>query len=157
MVSTLHTITFATEHETALATLSLSLLQHRTMSLPDPTTATLLYKVLTPQEFTSLPLPPTLWQGTSFDLTASPPGIHLTTSLTLPTTLATFFPHDTDLWILAIPRTPRIDSGLVWDGTSPSCARLNGVGIDCWSEEVAVRRPIKRGEDGQWDLGELAW
>lgn len=121
--------------------------------------STILYKVLTDDEFTSLPLPPTLWRGTAFDRSTSPAIVHLAASTQVAATITELYHDHSSLWILAIPRTPRIDAWLRWDGPFDGCAHVHlpaDEGIDVWSE-VAIRRPVKKGEDGQWDLGELEW
>lgn len=119
----------------------------------DPRTSTTLYKLLTTEEFTSLPLPPALWYGTAFDCSTTPNAIHLATSLQLPNTLSAIFPDAIELWILAIPRTEKLEGRLNWVGEG-GCVELEGA-IDVWSE-VAVRRPIKK-VDGEWDVGELQY
>lgn len=129
------------------------------MTPPAPSSSSMLYKILTPAEFSSLPLPPSHWLGTTFDLAASPRAINLATSLHVPSTLAAVYPNDTSLWILAIPRTPRMDAVLRWNINGEGGAQLvfpPGEGLDVWSE-VAVRRPISKGEGGEWDLGDLEW
>ena len=120
---------------------------------PDPRASTTLYKLLTPSEFTSLPLPPTLWYGTPFDISTTPSSIHLATSHQLPNTLSIIFPDAHELWILAIPRTEKLEGRLRWVGEE-GCVELEGP-IDVWSE-VAVRRPIGK-VGGEWDVGELQY
>ncbi|KAL8277384.1 hypothetical protein RQP46_010224 [Phenoliferia psychrophenolica] len=123
-------------------------------------TCTMLYKVLTDEEFKTLPLPPTLWRGTPFDLSTTPPIIHCAASIQVQATIDEVFADATSLWLLAIPKTPRFQAMLRFDGPGEGCAHLHlpasEPGIDVWSE-VAVRRPITKGADGSWDIGELAW
>lgn len=120
----------------------------------ESTPCTVLYKVLTTQEFTSLPYPPApLFKGTAFDLASELRGVHLATSTQLPDTLAVVFPEHTDLWIIALPRTELLEKGLVWD-VEGRCARF--VGELDMLEQVALRRPIKK-VGGEWDFGELLY
>lgn len=134
-----------------------------TQSLHSKTPSTLLYKILTNSEFSALPLPPTTYYGTSFDLSSSPPSHHICSSLQIPSTISLIFAQEKNLWILALPRTERLEKHLIWDSLNENgmemCGRLvmpEGEGIDVWGE-VAVRRPVERDEEGNWDLGELEY
>ncbi|KAI5480291.1 hypothetical protein MNV49_001250 [Pseudohyphozyma bogoriensis] len=95
---------------------------------------------------------------TAFDLQTSPPRLHLSTSRQVPRTLAAIFPDETELWLLAIPRIPRLDAMLEWEGDE-GCAHVvlkdDQDGLDVWGE-VATSRPTKKEADG-WDTGELQW
>lgn len=125
---------------------------------------TMLYKILTDSEFKALPLPPSTFTGTTFDLEAKPPCLHICSSLQIPLTIDTIFPTADKLWILALELSDRLNNVLIWDSENENgrkmCGRLvfpEGEGIDCWGEEVAVRRPVEKGVDGNWNLGEFEY
>ncbi|KAK4703968.1 hypothetical protein P7C70_g2251, partial [Phenoliferia sp. Uapishka_3] len=120
-------------------------------------TCTMLYKILSTEEFTALPTPPSLWKGSPFDVSTSI--VHLAAACQVQNTLSEIYSDSSSLWILAIPRTERLEPWLRFDGPGVGCAHVHlpvGEGIDVYGE-VALRRPIKKGEDGVWDLGELEW
>lgn len=125
---------------------------------PDPHTATVFYKVLTNDEFATVcALGSAPFAGTAFDQSVSPAAIHLASSLHTPEVLKMRFADQESVWVLAIPRTPRLDAGLDWfkvDGSEEWSMRFVG-SIDPLNE-VSVRRPVKQVK-GEWDLGELVW
>lgn len=81
--------------------------QPRTMSSPDPHTATVFYKVLTNEEFAASLQSEGLWSGTLFDQSVTPSAIHLATALHTPEVLTMRFSDQESVWVLAIPRTSR--------------------------------------------------
>lgn len=118
--------------------------------MTDLNSCTILYKVLHPNDFNAL-----LAVAPSTPFTdPSSSSLSVCTSSRLPYVLETLFPSSTDLWVLAIPRTERINPLLRWQDAE-GCGQVEG-GVDPWGE-VALRRPVKRNSDGQWDLGELEW
>lgn len=81
--------------------------QPRTMSSPDPHTATVFYKVLTNEEFAASLQSKGPWSGTLFDQSVTPSAIHLATALHTPEVLTMRFSDQESVWVLAIPRSPR--------------------------------------------------
>lgn len=118
--------------------------------MSDLSTCTILYHVLTPVAFNALMTAP----PTSPLLDPSSSSLSVCTSSRLAHVLQTVFLAETNLWVLAIPRTERIDAQTSWIDEE-GCARVEG-GVDPWGE-VALRRRVQKGADGQWDLGELEW
>lgn len=118
--------------------------------MADPRSCTVLYKVVTPETFNALLTAP---PSTVFTDPSSS-SLAVCTSTRLPYVLETLFPSSASVWVLAILRNERIDAQLAWDDAE-GCGRVEG-GVDPW-EEIALRRPVTKGADGQWDLGELEW
>jgi hypothetical protein len=118
--------------------------------MADLNSCTILYKVLSQNDFNAL-----LAVAPSTPLTdPSSSSLSVCTSARLPYVLESLFATSTDLWVLAIPRSERIDPLLRWQDAE-GCGQVEG-GVDPWGE-IALRRPVKRSADGPWDLGELEW
>lgn len=118
--------------------------------MADPRSCTVLYKVVTPDTFNGLLSAPPSAAFTDDGISS----LTACTSTRLPYVLDTLFPSLTSVWVLAILRNERIDGQLAWDDAE-GCGRIEG-GVDPW-QEVALRRPVQKGVDGQWDFGELEW
>lgn len=117
----------------------------------------MIYKILTTQEFNSLPAPPTLWKGTAFDQSASPVALHCATSLHLPEVLSARFSAESAVWIIAMERSnPKVQSTVDWfqlEKDGEVFVRLKGAELDVISD-IVLRRPVTK-VDGEWDVGEL--
>ena len=124
---------------------------------PPSRSCTMLYKVLTLAEYSSISLSEP-YHGTAFDLSVG--FHHLAVSLHIPYVLAAHFTQEKEIWLLAIAREA-VEERVMWtrevvDGVRENEESVGVRGAIDPLREVALRRRCEK-VDGVWDLGELLW